>query len=66
MIVKTLTNFEDKAAINLVHNFNRIASFILMILQMNDQQLGISRIKVVHAMQAIVKPTAKSNEAAQK
>ena len=33
---------------------------------MNDQQLGMSRIKVVHALQAIVKPTAKSNEAAQK
>ena len=36
------------------------------IFQMNDQQLGMSRIKVVHALQAIVKPTAKSNEAAQR
>ena len=39
---------------------------LLTIFQMNDQQLGMSRIKVVHALQAIVKPTAKSNEAAQK
>ncbi len=35
-------------------------------LQMNDRQLGMSRIKVTHATQAIIKPTAKSNEAAQK
>merc|ERR1719264_379945 len=41
-------------------------STVVPALQMNDQQLGMSRIKVVHALQAIVKPTAKSNEAAQK
>lgn len=35
-------------------------------LKMNDLQLGMSRIKVTHALQAITKPQAKSNEAAQR
>ena len=41
-------------------------SSVVPALQMNDSQLGMCKIKVCHAVQGIVKPTAKSNEAAQK
>ena len=39
---------------------------VIAALCMNDRQLGTSRIKVTHSLQAITKPQAKSNEAAQK
>ncbi len=41
-------------------------SSVVEALKMNDLQLGMSRIKVTHALQAITKPQAKSNEAAQR
>ncbi len=41
-------------------------SSVAKALTMNDRQLGLSRIKVTHALQAIVKPQNKSNEAAQR